>query len=88
MDVDTGWYSPYVAQPNDVAWFRWEGCDETWAQWKVLVRRRRRYLSRACTRMASYMHILYASHMRSECLRTYTYKDFIIILFFRIHAIN
>ena len=26
--------------------------------------------------------------MRSECLRTYGYKDFIIILFFRIHAIT
>ena len=62
MDVDTGWYSPYVAQPDHVAWFRWEGCDETWAQWKVFVHRRRRYLSRACTRIASYAYLICFTH--------------------------
>ena len=72
--MDSDWYSKYTAQPDDVAWYRANGCDEAWATYKVFVRVRR-YLRRAYIRIAPYAYLMF--YLCALSVYVHMYKDFI-----------
>ena len=64
--MNSDWYSEYIAQPDDVAWFRAYGDDEAWAKYKVFVPGHKllTYMQRASRARSLYLR-LPRFHMRT-----------------------